>query len=220
VERKSSPTDLVSDADRESEELIVGLLRDERPDDALLAEEGDEAAGASGRRWLVDPLDGTTNYLYGQPQWCVSVALEDEVAVVHDPVRDETFRAVRGGGCELNGRAVRVREHDLLETALIATGFSYDPELRATQADLLRRVLPRVRDVRRAGSAALDLSWLAAGRLDGYYERGLKPWDWAAGRLLVAEAGGLLADMSGEPVGLIAATPSLLRPLLGLVSEQ
>jgi myo-inositol-1(or 4)-monophosphatase len=218
VERKSSATDLVSDADREAEELIVGLLREERPDDALLAEEGAAAAGVSGRRWLVDPLDGTTNYLYGQPQWCVSIALEGEVAVIHDPMRGETFRAVRDGGCELNGLAVRVREHDRLDTALIATGFAYDPELRAAQASLLRRVLPRVRDVRRAGSAALDLAWLAAGRLDGYYERGLRPWDWAAGRLLVREAGGELAEMRGEPVGLVAASPAIFGPLSALVN--
>jgi myo-inositol-1(or 4)-monophosphatase len=219
VERKSSSTDLVSDADREAEEVIASMLRDERPDDALLAEEGAEASGSSGRRWLVDPLDGTTNYLYGVPQWCVSVALEGEVGVVHDPLRSETFRAVRGGGCELNGRAVRVSDHDRLSTALIATGFAYDASLRAEQASLLQRVLPHVRDVRRAGSAALDLAWLAAGRLDGYYERGLKPWDWGAGRLLVAEAGGLVADMGGEPTGLVAAVPGLLEPLVGLVQQ-
>jgi myo-inositol-1(or 4)-monophosphatase len=219
VERKSSATDLVSDADREAEGLIAELLRRGRPDDALLAEEGAAATGASGRCWLVDPLDGTTNYLYGQPQWCVSVALEDEVAVVHDPVRGETFRAVRGEGADLNGRALTVREHHRLETSLIATGFAYDADLRAAQADLLRRVLPRVRDVRRAGSAALDLAWLAAGRLDGYYERGLKPWDWAGGRLLVAEAGGVVADMDGEPAGLVAATPGLFERLLGLVQQ-
>jgi myo-inositol-1(or 4)-monophosphatase len=223
VERKSSPTDLVSDADRESEELIVALLREERPEDALLAEEGDQAEGASGRRWLVDPLDGTTNFLYGQPQWCVSIALEDGdgalVGVVRDAVRDETFRATRGEGCELNGRPVRVRDHDRLETALIATGFAYDPELRAAQAELLRRALPRIRDIRRAGSAALDLAWLAAGRFDGYYERGLKPWDWAAGRLLVREAGGELRDMAGEPVGLVAACPALVGPLAELLGS-
>ena len=195
------------------------MLRAERPDDALLGEEGAEASGVSGRRWLVDPLDGTTNYLYGVPQWCVSVALEGEVGVVHDPLRSETFRAVRGGGCELNGRALRVSDHDRLETALIATGFSYDASLRAEQASLLERVLPRVRDVRRAGAAALDLAWLAAGRLDGYYERGLSPWDWGAGRVLVIEAGGVVAELQGEPAGLVAAGPALLQPLLGLVQQ-
>jgi myo-inositol-1(or 4)-monophosphatase len=169
----------------------------------------------------VDPLDGTINFLYGHPAWCVSIALEDArgaaVAVVHDPPRGETFRAARGQGCELDGASVRVRDHDRLETALIATGFSYDPDRRAAQAETLRRVLPRVRDVRRGGSAALDLAWLAAGRFDGYYERGLKPWDWAAGRLLVTEAGGEVLELEGEPVGLAAASAALLPGLVSLL---
>ena len=219
---KSSPTDLVSDADRAAEAAISELLRDERPGDGLLSEEGAERASASGRRWVVDPLDGTTNFLYGYPAWSVSVALEDDggtaVAVVHDPARGETFRARRGQGCELNGTRVQVRAPRLLETALIATGFAYDPGLRALQADTLCRLLPKVRDVRRAGSAALDLAWLAAGRLDGYYERGLSPWDWAAGRLLVTEAGGALAELRGEPPGLVAASGELLDRLAGALA--
>ena len=212
---------MVSDADREAEGAIVALLRAERPRDGLLAEEGEGWQGESERRWVVDPLDGTTNYLYGFPAWSVSVALRDGegtvVGVVHDPARGETFRAVRGEGADLNGEPIRVRTHDRLETALVATGFGYAPERRAEQAELLRRVLPRVRDLRRAGSAALDLSWLAAGRLDGYYERGLKPWDWVAGRLLVTEAGGTVVEMDGEPLGLVAATPALVAGLLELV---
>jgi myo-inositol-1(or 4)-monophosphatase len=219
---KSSPTDLVSDADRAAEAAISELLRDERPGDGLLSEEGAERASSSGRRWVVDPLDGTTNFLYGYPAWSVSVALEDDggtaVAVVHDPARGETFRALRGQGCELNGTRVQVRAHDRLETALIATGFAYEPGLRAVQADTLCRLLPKVRDVRRAGSAALDLAWLAAGRLDGYYERGLNPWDWAAGRLLVTEAGGALGELRGEPPGLVAASGELLDRLAGALA--
>ena len=194
----------------------------ERPDDGLLAEEGASSESENGRRWVVDPLDGTVNFLYGFPAWCVSVGLEDAggvaVGVIHDPLRRETFRAVRGGGCELNGEPVRIRERDRLEIALIATGFSYDPDRRAEQADLLAHVLPRVRDVRRAGAAALDLAWVAAGRVDGYFERGGKPWDWAAGRLLVVEAGGAVADLPGEPVGLAAANPGLLPALVELVT--
>jgi myo-inositol-1(or 4)-monophosphatase len=170
----------------------------------------------------VDPLDGTVNFLYGLPAWCVSVALEDAdggaVGVIHDPLRRETFRAVRGEGAELNGEPVRVRQRDRLETALIATGFSYDPDRRAEQAALLALVLPRVRDVRRAGAAALDLAWVAAGRVDGYFERGGKPWDWAAGRLLVEEAGGAVAELPGEPLGLAAANRALLPALLELVT--
>ena len=221
VARKSSETDMVSDADRAAEQAIADTLRAERPRDGVLGEEGAAVIAESGRRWLVDPLDGTTNYLYGYPAWSVSVALEDDrgglVAVVHDPARDETFRAARGRGAELDGTPISVRDHDRLETALVATGFGYAPELRAAQARALGEILPRVRDLRRGGSAALDLSWLASGRLDGYYERGLQPWDWAAGRLLVIEAGGSVAELDGEPGGIAAAGPALLDPLMRLV---
>ncbi len=222
LERKSSATDPVSDADRAAEETVRELLAAERPEDGLLAEEGSRAEAASGRRWVVDPLDGTVNYLYGFPAWCVSVALQDgegsAVGVVHDPLRDETFRAGRGEGSFLNGSPLTVRQRDDLSRSLIATGFGYDRERRAWQADVLRRVLPEVRDIRRAGAAALDLSWLAAGRLDGYWERGLSAWDWAAGRLLVEEAGGVVAELPGEPFGLVAANSALLPALTRLVS--
>jgi myo-inositol-1(or 4)-monophosphatase len=221
VESKSSATDLVSDADRVSEAAVKELLATERPDDGLLAEEGSAQESASGRRWVVDPLDGTINYLYKLPTWCVSVALEDEqggvVAVVHDPLRDETFTAGRGQGARVNGHEIHVSGEERPERALIATGFSYRAEVRASQAEVVSRVLPRFRDIRRAGAAALDLAYLAAGRLDGYYERGLKPWDWAAARLLVTEAGGAVAELPGEPMGLAAASPGLLPKLLELV---
>lgn len=223
VESKSSATDMVSEADRASEAAITELLARERPGDGLLAEEGSERAAQGGRRWVVDPLDGTTNYLYGFPAWCVSVALEDDdgvlVGVVHDALRDETWRAARGGGCFLNGAPVRVRDEGSLATALIATGFGYDPDRRARQADTVRHLLPHVRDIRRPGSAALDLAFLAAGRLDGYYERGLNRWDWAAGRLLVSEAGGVVRDLPGEPHGIVAAGPSLIDELYALLES-
>jgi myo-inositol-1(or 4)-monophosphatase len=221
VESKSSATDLVSDADRVSEAAVKDLLATERPDDGLLAEEGSAHESASGRRWVIDPLDGTINYLYRLPTWCVSVALEDEqegaVAVVHDPLRDETFTAERGRGARLNGHEIHVSGEELPERALIATGFGYSADVRAAQAEVVSRVLPRFRDIRRAGAAALDLAYLAAGRLDGYYERGLKPWDWAAARLLVTEAGGAVAELRGEPAGLAAASPGLLPKLLEVV---
>jgi myo-inositol-1(or 4)-monophosphatase len=224
VGHKSSATDPVSDADRAAESVIRELLAAERPDDGLLAEEGSRSEAESGRRWVVDPLDGTVNYLYGFPAWCVSVALEDgdgaAVGVVHDPLRGETFRAVRGAGSELNGERIGVRRRDELQSALVATGFGYEPARRAEQAAVLARVLPRVRDIRRAGAAALDLAWVAAGRVDGYYERGGNPWDWAAGRLLVEEAGGAVAELSGEPAGLAAANPALLPGMLELVSDR
>ncbi len=213
---------MVSDADRNAEALIEEALRGERPDDGLIAEEGAHSRAQNGRRWVVDPLDGTTNYLYGLPGWAVSIALEDEqgsaVGVVHQPVTAETFTATRGGGARLNGEAIEVSGADHLSTALIATGFAYDESFRSVQAELLTRVLPRVRDIRRAGAAALDLCLVAAGRVDGYYERGLQEWDWAAGSLVVTEAGGRLERLEGEPMGLLAATPAIADDLLALVT--
>ena len=218
---KSTATDLVSDADRDAEAVIHALLARERPADSQLAEEGTSARGESGRTWIFDPLDGTVSYLYGYPHWSVSVALEDgdgtALGVVYDPNRDELFAAERGRGATLDGEPVRVRDAPALEQALIATGFAYDAPTRARQAEVVAGLLPRVRDVRRAGSAALDLCWLATGRLDGYYERGLKAWDWAAGTLIVREAGGVVEELPGEPYGLIAGPAGLVAALRPLV---
>jgi myo-inositol-1(or 4)-monophosphatase len=210
VESKSSATDLVSDADREAERTIRELLETERPRDGLVAEEGSRAEAASGRRWVVDPLDGTINFLYGFPAWAVSVALEDAdgalVGVVHSPIHGETFRAARGEGAFLGDRELRVGPPRPLEQALVATGFSYEPDRRAVQAEAIGKLLPRARDIRRAGAAALDLAWVAAGRVDAFFERGLHHWDWAAGRLLVEEAGGTCAWLDDGWPGLLAAS--------------
>jgi fructose-1,6-bisphosphatase/inositol monophosphatase family enzyme len=210
VESKSSATDLVSDADREAERTIRELLETERPRDGLVAEEGSRAEAASGRRWVVDPLDGTINFLYGFPAWAVSVALEDAdgalVGVVHSPIHGETFRAARGEGAFLGDRELRVGPPRPLEQALVATGFSYEPDRRAVQAEAIGKLLPRARDIRRAGAAALDLAWVAAGRVDAFFERGLHHWDWAAGRLLVEEAGGTCAWLDDSWPGLLAAS--------------
>jgi len=226
---KSSDTDLVSDADREAERAIRELLTAERPRDGLLAEEGSQSEPASGRRWIVDPLDGTVNFLYGFPAWAVSVALEDgdgmAAGVVLDPIKDECFMAARGqsawrrSGGPAGGEApLHVSDRRRLERALVATGFSYEPIRRAAQANVVRRVLPRVRDIRRAGAAALDLACVAAGRVDAFYERGLNPWDRAAGDLLVREAGGAVLELPGDPPGLVAAaTEELAADLLELV---
>jgi len=212
---------MVSDADRDAEAVIERILLGERPDDGLLAEEGSHSEGRSGRRWVVDPLDGTTNFLYGFPAWAVSVALEDSdggaVGVVCDPVRGETFAAARGLGSRCNGESIEVNDPERLGSALIATGFGYDAERRKEQAERLVAVIPHVRDVRRAGAAALDLCWVAAGRIDGYYERGLQPWDWAAGRLIAAEAGAALRELVDEPTGLVAASPAIADELFDLV---
>jgi myo-inositol-1(or 4)-monophosphatase len=222
VAAKSSATDLVSDADREAERVIRELLAAERPDDGLLGEEGSHHRADSGRRWIVDPLDGTINFLYGFPAWAVSVALEDgdglAVGVVHSPVHGETFHAVRGEGAFRGERRLSVRKPVALDQALVATGFSYEPPRRAVQADRVRELLPRARDIRRAGAASLDLSWLAAGRLDAYLERGLHSWDWAAGRLLVEEAGGHVEWREDDWPGMVAASSAELvaelRPFL------
>ena len=223
VDAKSSDTDLVSDADREAERVIRELLAAERPEDGLLAEEGSQAQSESGRRWIVDPLDGTANFLYGFPAWAVSIALEDErglaLGLVLDPLRPELFSAVRGEGARLDGAPIRVSGRTELARALVATGFSYEADRRGAQAELLLTVLPRVRDIRRVGAAALDLCQVAAGRVDAFYERGLKRWDEAAGRIIIEEAGGVSAELEGEPAGLVAAgSPELLSELLELVS--
>ena len=224
VDTKTSPTDVVTEMDRASEALLVeGLLR-ARPDDGVLGEEGTTRPGTSGVQWVVDPLDGTTNYLYGLPAWAVSVAAEVDgrvvAAVVADPSHGEVFAATRGGGATCNGRPLAVGDGPGLATALVGTGFSYDAERRARQAAVLREVLPRVRDVRRAGAAALDLCWVAAGRLDAFYERGLQPWDLAAGALVAAEAGARTGDLDGGPASTafaLAAAPGLFTPLRDLL---
>lgn len=215
ISHKSTATDPVSEADRASERLIAQRLHAARPDDGLLGEEGQaERRGTSGLRWVVDPLDGTVNFLYGIPTWCVSVACEDAqgsvVGVVHDPNRGETFHAVRGGGAWCGSRPLSVTTADTLARTLVATGYAYAPATRVDWAADVADLLGHVRDLRRGGAAALDLAWTAAGRFDAYLEFGLQPWDWAAGGLLVTEAGGILSRpvrwLGGEErAGVLAA---------------
>jgi myo-inositol-1(or 4)-monophosphatase len=222
VHAKSTPTDLASEADLAAEAAIRDVLADRRPDDALLAEEGggDRRLEPGRLRWIVDPLDGTINFLFGIPQWCVSIACEDErgtlAGVVYDPMRDEAFAATLDGPATLNGEPVAIRPPAPLAESLIVTGFAYDAAVRERQAALLARVLPRARDVRRMGSAALDLAWLAAGRYDAYFERTVQPWDVAAGSLLVRRAGLEVRDLperDGLPYGIAAGPPELLDAL-------
>jgi myo-inositol-1(or 4)-monophosphatase len=224
---KSSETDPVSDADRDAESAIRSLLLAARPDDALLGEEGTASRGASGLRWVIDPLDGTVNFLYGQPTFAVSIACEDDdgplVAVVHHPSSGETFSARRGGGAMRDGVALAVRRPESVAHALVATGFSYEPARRVLQGALVARIVPLVRDLRRAGSAAIDLAWVASGRLDGYFEHGLNAWDWAAGALLVSEAGGKVVRLpaaGGLPGGLVAGAPELVDALVELLDDR
>jgi myo-inositol-1(or 4)-monophosphatase len=220
LETKSTPTDLVSAADVEAERAIREVLERRRPDDAILGEEGDEVAGTTGLRWVVDPLDGTVNYLFGLPQWCVSVACEGRVGIVLDPLRDDLFEIAAGGLPKCNGAPLRASARDDLSTALVATGFAYDAGVRARQAETVARVIPRVADVRRMGSAALDLAWTAAGRYDAFYERGVSAWDIAAGSML-CEAAGIdvreLHPRDGLPGGVFAAAPAIADQLFELI---
>ena len=220
VQTKSTPTDPVTEADVAAEEAIRRVISERRPDDSVVGEEGDERAGSSGLRWIVDPLDGTVNYIYGNPLWCVSVACDGHAGVVFDPVGDECFTATAGGPPELNDAGVAPTMVTDLDRCLVATGFGYDAEVRRGQAETVAKLLPLVRDIRRGGSAALDLAWLAAGRCDAYYERGVKEWDVAAGGLIAREAGAIVTQHQiGGQNFTLAAGPHLhqiLKNTLGL----
>ncbi|MEY9844866.1 inositol monophosphatase family protein [Streptacidiphilus sp. MAP5-3] len=217
---KSSAVDVVTEMDIAAEKLITELIAERRPDDGLLGEEGASREGTTGVRWVIDPLDGTVNYLYGLPAWCVSIAVELDgevvVGVVDIAPRGERVHAVRGGGAYLNGHALSIRPAPPMDQALVATGFGYLRDRRARQAEVVAALLPSLRDIRRGGSAAVDLCDVAAGRLDGYYERGLNPWDYSAGALIAAEAGALVAGRPGTPPSpelTVAAPSGLFEPL-------
>ena len=240
VSSKSTPTDLVSEADLAAERAIKALLAQRRPDDGFVGEEGGEEQGCSGLSWVVDPLDGTVNFLFGIPQWCVSVAVRDGegtlAGAVYDPNREELFTATRDGratlsdglaGVAASARTGGVQAIELtgspredLATAMVATGLAYDARVRAAQARVLARVIPEVRDIRRFGSAALDLAWTAAGRYDAYFERTVKQWDIAAGALICQRAGLRVLELPVHedlPWGILVAPPALAEPLLELV---
>jgi myo-inositol-1(or 4)-monophosphatase len=238
VATKSSPTDVVTEADEAAEALIRELIGAKRPGDAILGEEGGQTGGGSGVRWIVDPLDGSVNYLYGLPDWAVSIAAEADGTVVAGavfvPGRDELYSAALGQGAWVSRGALDPRGEDQapparlacntgvpLGQALVATGFGYEPGRRLVQAEVLVAVLPRVRDIRRGGSAAVDLCSVASGTVDAYYERGVNLWDIAAGALIAAEAGARVAGLHGKPPGpamTIAAAPALLGQLHDLLA--
>ncbi len=203
VGTKTTVTDMVTEMDRASEALIEAELLGARPDDGILGEEGAQRQGTSGVRWVVDPLDGTTNYLYGFPGFNVSIGAEVHGAVVvgavYDVERGELFSAARGAGATCDGIPIGASDATDLGRALVGTGFAYEPAERERQARELVHVLPRVRDIRRQGAAALDLCSVACGRLDAYFERGLAPWDLAAGGLIAREAGAVVTDFAGAP---------------------
>jgi myo-inositol-1(or 4)-monophosphatase len=220
VETKSSSSDMVSEMDRGAERLLVDGILAARPHDGILGEEGTNTQGTSGVRWVIDPLDGTTNYLYGQPQWSVSIGIEIDgvasVGVVDAPMLRETYTAALGSGAWCNERRLYVSPCDSLASALIATGFGYDASLRQWQGAIVSTLLPEIRDIRRAGSAALDLCFVASGRVDAYYERGCNAWDLCGGSVVIREAGGLATGLTdAEPSRHLAvAAGASLHPLL------
>jgi myo-inositol-1(or 4)-monophosphatase len=225
VGRKRTVIELVTEVDHAAEQLIVAAIRERYPDHAILAEEGRSLEQVSDYLWVVDPLDGTVNYAHGFPIFAVSIAVrrkgETIIGVVYDPLRDELFAAERGAGTFLNGQPRRVSATERLQDALLATGFPYD---RATRPDNnvaeFTRLITRVQGIRRAGAASLDMAYLAVGRLDGYWEQHLSPWDWAAGALLVEEAGGIVTDFEGRPwtlekVQIVASNGKIHEELVG-----
>jgi len=228
VSSKSTATDVVTDMDRRSERLLVQMLLDGRPGDGVLGEEGADRESTNGVRWVIDPIDGTVNYLYDIPIWAVSVGVEvDGVAVagaVRIPSLGETYLATRGGGAicrTVDGdRELRVSSQADLPMALIATGFGYEVPRRRAQGRVVAELLPSVREIRRAGSAAVDLCWLAAGRVDGFYERGLHEWDHCAAGLIAQEAGAIVDGLRGAPASgelLMGANPALFPQLHDLL---
>lgn len=223
---KSSPTDVVTQMDRATEELIRSRLLAERPGDAFLGEEGGDEDGTSRVRWIVDPIDGTVNYLYGSPDWGVAIAAEVDgqvvAAAVNLPRHGEMYQAALGRGAFLGEERLTAPETVPLDRALIATGFGYFPERRVRQARVLVEVLPRVRDIRRTGSAALDLCGLAVGRYNAFYERGLHAWDWSAPGLIASEAGLRVGGLRAGPPSndmVIAARPELYGRIDRMLQE-
>lgn len=220
IETKSTGTDMVSEMDKAAERMLVDGILSARPHDGILGEEGTDTAGTSGVRWIIDPLDGTTNYLYGHPQWSVSIGVEIDgvgsVGVVDAPMLRETYSASIGQGAFGNGRPLRVSSCATLSQALVGTGFGYDAGLRSWQGEIVHTLLPEIRDIRRGGSAALDLCFVACGRLDAYYERGCNAWDLSGGSVIVREAGGFSTGLRHhEPTThLVVAAGSTLHPLL------
>jgi myo-inositol-1(or 4)-monophosphatase len=222
--------DWVSRADRESEDAISAFIRGEHPDDILLGEEGGRSGGSSGRTWIIDPLDGTSNYLQHFPIWSISIALrkgnETVLGVIYEPLRDLFFTAERGAGAFRNGERMRVSSHDRVEASFLATGFPFRAQEYVTAyVGIFEDIIRTSKGVRRAGSAALDLAYTAAGVFDGFFEMHLAAWDVAAGALLVTEAGGVVSDFSGgqrwlERGNIVGASPGVHAELLRVIARH
>ncbi len=230
IETKSTAIDLVTDVDKASEALIAAAIIEAFPDDGILGEEDTDRPSQSGYRWIVDPLDGTTNYAHGFPHYAVSIGIEHdgerEIGIVYDPMKDELFSASAGDGAELNDKTIRVSTTTELTRSLLATGFAYNVhEAEIDNLDYFVRFIKRARAVRRAGSAALDLAYVACGRFDGFWELGLHTWDVAAGYLIVQEAGGIASDLNGGPAPksgerVLAANPQIHALMLKVLAEN
>ena len=211
IEKKSSSSDYVTSLDRQIESGIVQFIRKNRANDGILGEEGASRSGTSGIRWIIDPIDGTSNFVYSIPYFSISIAIEAEGEIVAGVVADlssnDIFDAVKGHGSRCNNEIIKVNDNDSLQSAIVTTGFSYGPERREFQGGMLQHILPRIGDIRRFGSAALDLCWLAKGRVDAFYEEGLNLWDYAAGSLIVTEAGGTVRTVNlAHGINLLLAT--------------
>lgn len=229
LDAKSTPTDIVTQMDKSAEALIVEALVNARPNDGLLGEEGAQRDAASGRTWIIDPIDGTINYLYELPFWCVSIGLHTSdgqglVGVVHAPALDTTWLAAKNQGAWIiergHHRPIQVSDQSDLAMSLMGTGFGYSSARRTSQARVLNSILPNVRDIRRLGSCALDLCLVAQGVLDGYYERGVHAWDHAAGSVIAREAGALIGGLRGQGEGnemLVATNPYIYDELIALL---
>jgi myo-inositol-1(or 4)-monophosphatase len=228
--RSKQKNDFVSEVDHAAEEAIIGLLKDAYPSHGFHGEESGRSAGESEYVWIIDPLDGTTNFLHGFPQYCVSIALQHKGVLQHglvfDPNRNELFTASKGAGAYLNDRRIRVSKLDRIDQALLGTGFPFREQVNLDEyVRMLRNAMRTCAGVRRPGAAALDLAWVAAGRIDGFWEIGLSPWDMAAGALLIREAGGLVADLSGgekylETGRIVAGNAKLFAALLKMLHEK
>ena len=223
---KSSPTDMVTQFDQASEHMITAGLRTHRPDDGIIGEEGAEQAGTSGLTWHIDPIDGTSNFFFDIPMWAVSIGVADELGplagAVYAPALGEMFSASRGHGATLNGRPISVRRNDRLTDAMLCTGFSYRVHERPANAQRVARMITQVRDIRRFGAAAIDLCFVACGRLDAYFEEHLHSWDLVAGQIIATEAGAIVTDYSGAPVRpaqVLASQPTIHAQLVQMITD-
>jgi myo-inositol-1(or 4)-monophosphatase len=224
---KSSPTDMVTQYDKASEDMITAGLRELRPDDGIVGEEGASRDGTSGITWHIDPIDGTSNFYFDIPMWAVSIGAVDKhgpiAGAVYAPALGDMFTAARGEGATLNGNRISVRENTVLSDALVCTGFSYHVNQREVHARRVATMVGQIRDIRRFGAAAIDLCFVACGRLDAYFEEHLNSWDLIAGQVIATEAGAIVTNFSGDtvtPQQVLATQPGVQKALIRLIADS